>query len=212
MTMPNILARTDQYSDDNDVPVPWMYQRHFVDQWNTVANQLKFRAYVDKGSAYASRKRLGKIIKANAALLGGSQKTSIDLLTCRFYEHFILACDYLKATADNDAHGLEVLGTFYPKTMSVWVWLRPDLKAIVFLAGLQCGKQDAVSELEADKIRRQEKARAMKALKEMWSEVERKVAYLLRDPADIKMLEPVVTKHLAAIEETVEFLADGANR
>ena len=34
-----------------------------------------------------------------------------NTLTIRFCETFTLACDYLKTTADTDAHGLEVLGT-----------------------------------------------------------------------------------------------------
>ena len=203
-----ILESTDQYTDESGVPVSWMYQRHFIDEWNVLADKLKFRAYVNKGTPYASRKRLAQIIEANAALLGGSRKTNKGVLTRRFFEQFILACDYLKATVDNDAHGLEVLGTFYPKTMSVWVWLRPDLKAIVFLAGLQCGQEDAVAELEQDKKRRQAKAAAIKRLAAHWQETEQKISYLLRDPETILMLEPTVTKALASIEDEIEFLAN----
>ena len=73
-----------------------MYQRHFVDEWNKLP-KLKFRAYVHKGSAYASRKRLAQIIESNAALLNGSRRTDKCTLTMRFFEQFILACEYLKA-------------------------------------------------------------------------------------------------------------------
>ena len=38
--------------------------------------------------------------------------------------------------------------------MGVWQWLRPDLKAIVLLAGLQCRQEDAVAQQEVDKDRR----------------------------------------------------------
>nr|BDD45703.1 hypothetical protein 7 [bacterium] len=202
------LSSTDQYCDERGVIVPWKYDEHFVDEWNKVADQLKFRAYVDKSTRYASRKRLSQIIEANAALLGGSRRTSKDVLAMRFCERFILACDYLKATVDNDAHGLEVLGTQYQKTMGVWQWLRPDLKAIVFLAGLQCGQDDAIADLEQDKQRRQAKAAAIKRLAAHWQETERKIAYLLRDPESILMLEPALTSALAQVESEVEFLAE----
>ena len=207
--MINFLPSTDQYTDDNGVPVPWMYQRHFIDEWNVLADKLKFRSYVNKGTPYASRKRLSQIIEANAALLGGSRKTNKGVLTRRFFEQFILACDYLKATVDNDAHGLEVLGTFYPKTMSIWVWLRPDLKAIVFLAGLQCGQEDAVAQQERATEVRRAKAAALKQLREHYSEFEKKCAYLLKDAETIRMVEPALIKALAQVEDEVEFLANG---
>ena len=203
------LSSTDQYCDERGIIVPWKYDDHFVDEWNTVANQLKFRTYVDKSTRYASRKQLSQIIEANAALLGGSRRTSKDVLTMRFCERFILACDYLKATADNDAHGLEVLGTQYQKTMGVWQWLRPDLKAIVFLAGLQSGQEDVIADLEQDKKRRQAKAAVLRQFAAGWKEVEHKLAYLLKDAETIKLLEPTVSKALASIEEEAEWLADG---
>ena len=212
MAMPNILESTDQYCEDSGVPVPWMYQQHFVDEWNAVAEKLRFRAYVDKNSRSASRKRLAIIIESNAALLGGSKKTDRDVLTRRFFEQFILACDYLKENGDNDSDCLDILGRQYPKTMSVWVWLRPDLKAIVFLAGLSVGKEDAVAEQEKDKDRRKLKAAALQKLRAHYEEFERKCAYLLPDPDSILMLEPAVTKALAAIEDEVEWLANPPNR
>ena len=92
--------------------------------------------------------------------------------------------------------------------MGVWQF-RPDLKAIVFLAGLHCGQEDAVADLEKDKQRRQEKAKAaIKQLGAAWKEVERQIAYLLKDADQIKMLEPTVTKALASIEDEIEFLAN----
>lgn len=203
------LSSTDQYTDERGVIVPWKYEEHFVDEWNKVANQLKFRTYVDKSTRYASRRRLSQIIEANAALLGGSRRTSKGVLTMRFCERFILACDYLKANSDNDAQGLEVLGTQYQKTMGVWQWLRPDLKAIVFLAGLQCGQEDAVADLEQDKQRREAKAAMLRQFSAGWNEVEHKLAYLLKDAETIKLLEPTVNKALASIEEEAEWLADG---
>ena len=204
-----ILDTTDQYVDENGIIVPWMFERHFVDEWNQVAQKLKFRSYVNKGTAYASRRRLSEIILANADLLGGSRRSSKDLLTCRFLSQFTLACCYLRQNDhDQDLTALEAIGREYQKTMGVWQWLRPDLRAIVFLAGLYLGDPDALSTLQGDKQRRADKAKAMQRLKASWTEVERKIAYLLKDADDIKMLDPIVTKALASIEDEIEFLAD----
>ena len=49
----------------------------------------------------------------------------------------------------------------------------------------------------------------MRELATAWEETERKIAYLLREPETIKMLQPMVIDHLAQIEEQVEWLAEG---
>ena len=205
------LSGTDQYVSDWDdfSIVPWFWEEHFVQPWNACAEVCKFRKYVDLKSKSASRKRLSTIIYANAHLLGGSKRTSKDVLTQRFLEKWILMCDYLKANHQDDAEGLEILGVRYSITLNCWQFLRPDIANVVHLAGLQCGQDDAIAELEQDKKRRQAKAAAIKRLTASWKEVEHKIAYLLRDPETILMLEPVVTKALCQVEEEIEFLAEG---
>ena len=202
------LESTDQYCDERGIIVPWKYEEHFVEEWDKVAHQLKFRVYVDKGTRYASRKRLSDIIQANAALLGGSKRTSKDVLTHRFLEKFILACDYLKKNHKSDDSALHILGSQYPRTMGVWQWLRPDLRAIVFLSGLELGEPDALAALETDRQRRLAKAKALKGLEMQWQETVSKCAYLLKDADTIRLLQPAVTKALGTIEEEIEFLAN----
>ena len=51
-------------------------------------------------------------------------------------------------------------------------------------------------------------AAAIRKLAAHWKEVERKVAYLLRDADSIKMLEPEVVEAMCRVEEEVEFLAE----
>ena len=206
------LDGTDQWVDDSGVIVEWKYKECIIDEWNAVAHKLKFRAYIDKGSRYASRKRLSQIIRANASLLRGSKRTSMDVLTLRFCEHFIEACRYLLTTAEVGPTGIEILGSHYPLTMSLWVWFRPDIKPIIHLSGLSLGDEDALADLEKEKQRRLAKAAAIKQLKASWSEFERKVAYMLRDAETITMLSPAVIKAMAALEDEVEFLAEGQQR
>ena len=202
------LDGTQQFCDEQGVIVPWLYTEHVIDEWNKVAHQLKFRTYQDKGNRYASRKRLSEIIQANAALLGGSKRTSKSVLTHRFLEKFILACDYLKKNCNNDDSALDILGGNYQKTMGLWQWLRPDLKAIVYLSGLELGEPDALTQLNSDKLRRLAKAKALKGLEMQWQETVKKCAYLLKTADDIKLLEPAVAKALGAIESEIEFLAN----
>ncbi len=175
----SFLNSSDQYTDENGIIVPWMYDQHFVDEWNSVAHQLKFRAYVDKGTRYASRKRLSDIISANAQYLGGSRKTSKRILTKRFLEEFICACSYLKTQDfERDMEPLEVMGKEFHRTMSVWVWLRPDIRAIVHLAGLYNNEPDALAAVELDKERRAEKSKIIKAFLAEVDEFIQKAAYL----------------------------------
>ena len=206
------LDGTDQWVDDSGIMLPWHYEECVIQEWNAVAHKLKFRAYVDKGSRYASRKRLSQIIRANAELLGGSKRTSMDVLTLRFCEHFIEACRYLLTTAEVGPTGIEILGSHYPLTMSLWVWFRPDIKPIVHLSGLSLGEEDALADLEEDKQRRLAKAAAIKRLASHWKEVEKKASYLLRLSETIDMLEPVVVEALCRVEEEIEFLAEGQQR
>jgi uncharacterized FlgJ-related protein len=93
--------------------------------------------------------------------------------------------------------------------MGFWIWLRPDAKALIHLAGLYCGDPDAVATQAQEQDRRKAKAKALKELTAAWKETERKIVYLLSDPADIKLLMPTVTKSLAAIESETEWLANG---
>ena len=175
----SFLNSSDQYTDENGIIVPWMYDQHFVDEWNAVAHQLKFRVYVDKGSRFASRKRLSGIISANAQYLGGSRKTSKRILTKRFLEQFICACSYLKTQDfERDMEPLEVMGKEFHRTMSVWVWLRPDIRAIVHLAGLYNNEPDALAALELDRERRAEKAKIIKAFRAGIDEFIERAAYM----------------------------------
>lgn len=203
-----ILDTTDQYVGDDGVIVPWKYEEHIVNEWNQVAHALKFRTYQDKSSRYASRKRVSQFIVDNARFLGGSRRTSKDVLTVRFLDRFILAMSYLRENCIVTDSGLDILGRTYPLTMGFWQWLRPDAKALIHLAGLYGGDPDAVASQEQDRQRRLAKAKVMKELKGMWQEVEHKIAYLLREPETIKMLQPTVIEHLAQIEEQVEWLAE----
>ena len=208
------LPTTDQYVSDWDdySIVPWKFDEDFVQPWNQVAEVCRFRKFVDAKSRAASRKRLSSIIYANAALLGGSKKTDRSVLTVRFLEQWIHACDYIRLNHSKDAEGLEVLGQKYTITMGCWQFLTPDISNIVHLAGLKLGDEDALDDLEEDKRRRLAKAAAIRDLKASWSEFEKKVAYLLRDAETIKMLSPAVVKAMAELEDEVEFLADGQQR
>ena len=203
-----MTTTTDQYIGDDGVIVPWMYDKHIVDEWKKVAHKLKFRTYQDKSSRYASRKKVTHFIRDNARFLGGSRRTDLDVLTHRFCEQFILAMSYLRDNCTTTDTGLDILGRTYPLTMRFWQWLRPDARALIHLAGLHGGDPDTVVSQELDRQRRLRKAAAMRNLKAHWSEVERKVAYLLRDTETIKMLQPTVIEHLAQIEEQVEWLAE----
>lgn len=203
-----ILDTTDQYVGDDGVIVPWMYERHVIDEWNKVAHALKFRTYQDKSSRYASRKRVSQFIVDNARFLGGSRRTSKNVLTVRFLDRFICAMSYLRENCTVTDSGLDILGTNYPLTMGFWQWLRPDAKALIHLAGLYCHDPIEEASQEQDRQRRRKKAAAIKRLKGHYEEFERKCAYLLRDPDSILMLEPTLTKALASIEEQAEWLAE----
>lgn len=208
------LPTTDQYVSDFDdySIVPWKFEEDFVQPWDQVAEVCRFRKFVDAKSRAASRKRLSSIIYANSALLGGSKKTSREVLTVRFLEHWIDACDYIRLNHANDAEGLEVLGQRYTITMGCWQFLTPDISNIIHLAGLRYGDEDALAELEIDKKRRQAKAASIKKLAAHWKEVERKIGYLLKNSETIDMLEPAVVEALSRVEEEVEFLAEGQQR
>ena len=58
---------------------------------------------------------------------------------------------YLEQHHKDDAEGLEIMGARYTITMGPWQFLQPDISNIVHLAGLYCGDEDALSDLEADK-------------------------------------------------------------
>ena len=206
-----VLDSTDQYCGSDGVIVKWKFNECFQQPWNEVAEACKYRKLVHSKSEYATRKRLSYIISKGAHLLGGSKKTSKDLLTVRFLSQWIVCCDYLKENHTDDAEGLEVLGKRMTITMGPFQFLSPNISNVIHLAGVQVGDSDALANLEADKERRQATAKALKRLTASWEEVEHKIAYLLRDPESILMLEPVVTKALATIEEEVEFLANPPN-
>ena len=204
-----VLDSTDQYCDSDGVIVKWKFSDCFQKPWDEVAEVCKYRKLVHSKSEYATRKRLTYIIDKSAHLLGGSKRTSKSLLTVRFLSQWIVCCDYLKENHKDDAEGLEVLGKRMTITMGPFQFLSPDISNVIHLAGLQVGDSEALSNLEVDKQRRADKRQALQQLKEQWSETERKIAYLLSDPEDIKMLLPEVTKSLARIEEQAEWLANG---
>ena len=205
-----ILDTTNQYvsSYDDFSIVPWEFEENFIKPWDKMAEVCRFRKFVDSKSRSASRKRLSTIIYANAQYLKGSKRTDKDTLTVRFLDRWILACQYLENNHQDDAEGLEIMGARYTITMGPWQFLQPDISNIVHLAGLYCGEEDALSNLEVDKRRRQDKAKALRQLAAHWSEAERKIAYLLKDAEQIKMVEPALIKALAQVEDEVEFLAN----
>lgn len=204
------LDSTDQYVSDFDdySIVPWKFEDDFVKPWDAVADVCKFRKFVDAKSRAASRKRLSTIIYKNAALLGGSKKTSRDVLTVRFLEKWILMCDYLKAHHKDDAEGLEILGQRMTITMGCWQFLpETGINSVIHLAGLQSGDPDAIATLEVDKQRRQAKRRAIQALEQQWQEVIQRLGYKLQEAEKIEMLTPAVVKALATIEDEIDWLA-----
>lgn len=202
------LDTTNQYCDEQGIIVPWQFRDLFQKPWDEVAEVCKYRKLVHSKTEYATRKRLSYIISKSAHLLGGSNKTSKDLLTVRFLSQWIVCCDYLKENHADDAEGLEVLGKRMTITMGPFQFLSPDISNVIHLAGLQAGCDTALQELEDDRKRRQAKAAAMRKLTAAWQDVERKIGYLLKDADSIKMLEPSVTKALASIEDEIEFLAE----
>ena len=207
-----ILDTTNQYvsSYDDFSIVPWEFERNFIEPWDKMAEVCRFRKFVDSKSRGASRKRLSTIIYANAQYLGGSKRTDKDTLTVRFLDKWILACQYLENNHKEDAaEGLEIMGKQYTITMGPWQFLQPDISNVVHLAGLYCGEEDALADLEQDKQRRQAKAAMLRQFSAGWKEVEHRLAYLLKDAETIKLLEPTVSKALASIEEEAEWLADG---
>ena len=203
------LDYTNQYvSDwDNFSIVPWHFDELFVKPWDEVAEVCKYRKFVDKKSKAASRKRLSTIIYENAQYLNGSKKTDKNLLTVRFLEQWIMACQYLKAHHASDSEGLEILGQTYSKVYGPFQFLTPDIQNVVYLAGLQLGDPDALASQAKDKARRQNKAKELRKLKEQISDTIDKAAYLLKTADDIKLLQPAVNKALASVEEEIEFLA-----
>ena len=208
--MPYFLDYTNQYvSDwDNFSILPYHFDDLFVKPWDEVAEVCKYRKFVDKKSKAASRKRLSTIIYENAQYLNGSKKTDKNLLTVRFLEQWIMACDYLKAHHASDSEGLEILGQTYSKVYGPFQFLTPDIQNVVYLAGLQLGHSNALEMQADDKKRRERKRKALEELRSQWLAVTEKAAYLLKTADDIKLLQPAVTKALASIEEEIEFLAN----
>ena len=42
----SFLDSTAQWVDDSGIILPWHYEECIIQEWNAVANKLKFRAYV----------------------------------------------------------------------------------------------------------------------------------------------------------------------
>ena len=204
------LSGTDQYVSDWDSfsPVPWFFDEYFVEPYNKMAEVCKFRKFAHKKSKAASRKRLATIVYENAALLGGSKRTDKDVLMKRFFEHWIMAMEYLQENHQEDSDGVDILGQRMCITLSVWQFLRPDIRNVVHLSGLRVGKEDAINELSKDKKRRESKRQALQKLRAHYEEFEKRCAYLLKDAEQIKMVEPALIKALAQVEDEVEFLAN----
>ena len=202
-TTNQIISSFDDYSI-----VPWSFEDDFVSPYNKMAEVCRFRKFVDAKSRAASRKRLSTIIYANAQYLGGSKKTDRSVLTYRFLEKWIFACQYLENNHKDDAEGLEIMGQRYSITLGCWQFLQPDISNIVHLAGLYCGEANAEANLEVDKQRRARKRQAIQRLEGQWQDTVKKLSYLLKDADSIDMLQPTVTKALASIEDEIEFLAN----
>ena len=184
---------------DNISTVPWMFEQHFIDPWNRVAETCKYRTFVHAKSKAASCKRLGVIIQKNAALLGGSRRTDMEVLTHRFLERWILACDYIIENHEDDSDGMEVFGKKMTVTMGCWQFLEPDLKAIVHLSGLKLGDPDALKTLDQDKRRRQAKAELCRDFEAASREFVRKLTYVTG--SDNKWLEDCFNRAINALAE-----------
>ena len=117
----SILDSTNQYvsSYDDFSVVPWELEKNFIEPWQKVAESCKYRKFVHAKSRAATCKRLATIIYKNAALLGGSKRTSKDVLVMRFLEKWIFACMYLERHHKDDAEGLEIMGQRYSITLGL---------------------------------------------------------------------------------------------
>ena len=79
---------------------------------------------------------------------------------------------------------------------------------MIHLAGLQVGDPDALASQGLEKQRRADKRQALQQLEQHWKSTERKIAYLLKDADQIKMVEPALVRALAQVESEIEFLAN----
>ena len=170
-----VLNSTDQYCDQQGIILPWKFREDFQRPWDEVAEICKYRKLVHSKSEFATRKRLSTIISKSAALLGGSGKTSKNLLTVRFLSQWIVCCEYLKANHKDDAEGLEVLGKRMTITMGAFQFLTPSIENVIHLAGLQVGDPDALASQGLEKQRRADKRQALQQLEQHWKELERKM-------------------------------------
>ena len=204
------LESTDQYISDYDdfTIVPWKFEDDFVKPWDKVAESCRYRKFVDKTSRAASRKRLSTIIYSNAKYLNGSKKTDKGVLTRRFLEHWILACNYLVDNHKDDAEGLEIMGQRYTITMGPFQFLTPDISNIVHLSGLWSNCPDALRELDVDRKRRMLKKEILAGYESEWRNLIRRMSYRISDPEKLKDLQSAVSKGIASIEDEIDYLSD----
>ncbi len=197
---------------ETGVCLPWWFEREVVEVWNGLMSRppLKFRTFQHKRNQFDSRRRVSELIVANAALLGGSRKTNPNVLHGRFSYVLHGALTYVRNSWNEDEDALEVLGAKYPITMGFWQFTRPNLQNLVYLDGLNRGEPDALAALEADRLRRTEKAKIIRAFQANVDEFIQKCSYVtgshedsnkrLRDTFDIAIAEGLV-----AAEEALEW-------
>ena len=124
------------------------------------------------------------IIKTNRHHLGCSHKTDLNYAHHKFAEVFHGALTWIRSSYDEET-GLEVLGQQYHPTISVWQFLRPDLKNLAVL-NARLNSDDPDLELEWDRKRRQRKAKLLKAFDAELKQFANEAAIKLRDPNELE--------------------------
>ncbi len=196
---------------ESGICLPWWFEREVVDVWNGLMTRppLRFRTFQHKKNAFDSRRRVSQLIVANAALLGGSRKTNPNVLHQRFAFTLHSALTYVRNSWDEGADALEVLGAKYPITMGFWQFTRPDLQNLIYLDGLNRGEPDALASLEEDRLRRQEKAKIIRAFQAGVDEFIQKCAYTVGSDDDsnkrLRQVFDVATGGLADAEAALEW-------
>ena len=106
------LESTDQYTDESGVPVPGCISAtSLMNGTSLPTNSNSGHTSTRALHTHPVSALLRSLKPMQPCLVAAVKKLTRASLHRSFLEQFILACDYLKATVDNDAHGLEVLGT-----------------------------------------------------------------------------------------------------
>jgi hypothetical protein len=191
--------------DQNDVIADFWFQEYFIDIWSAkmTVPPMRFRSYVDKGTRYASRKKLTSIIKANRHHLGCSNKTDLNYCCHKFGEVFHGALSWIRSNY-NEATGLEVLGQQYHPTISVWQFLRPDLKNLAVLNARLNSDDDPDLVLEWDLKRRQRKSTLLREFENELKQFVNDAAIKVRDPLELEELLAVASGGMWRAMELLE--------